>query len=313
MKVLVLTHMYPTHAHPENGIFVQQQVESLKREGIDIHVLHVDVKKTRFLYPWSIVPFIKEIYKNSYDLIHAHYVFAGIIARSEFRVPVIVTHHGDEAFYGWQSGLCKIVSQMVDYSIVVSDQIKRSINVKHAEVIPCGVDYNLFFPTDKDEARSILGLPKDQKLILFAGDKSKPLKRFDLAQAAVERLKNNHLDAELVTAYKLPYGLIPLYMNACDVLLLPSEREGSPQVVKEAMACNLPVVSTDVGDVKQVFEGVDGCYICERNTEDIAAKLYTVLKRGERTNGRKLTSRYEIGSIAKRIISVYEKLLKESS
>jgi glycosyltransferase involved in cell wall biosynthesis len=118
------------------------------------------------------------------------------------------------------------------------------------------------------------------------------------------------MDVDLVVAYKEPYERVPLYMNACDVIVVPSEYEGSPQVVKEAMACNLPVVSVDVGDVPDVLAGVEGCYVCHRDPTIIAEKVKLILEQPSRTNGREKTQRYELSSIAKRIIQVYEETLE---
>jgi glycosyltransferase involved in cell wall biosynthesis len=157
-------------------------------------------------------------------------------------------------------------------------------------------------------SREQLGLPKDKKLVLFAGDYLKRLKRFDIVNEAIDHLKADGTDVELVLAYKQPYEKVPLYMNACDVLVLPSEREGSPQVVKEAMACNLPVVASDVGDVKDVISGVENCFICTRDAMDIADKISKILFHPYRTNGREATRRYELSAIAKRIIGVYEEV-----
>ena len=309
MKILVVTHMYPSREHPESGIFVQQQVVSLQREGVDVDVLHVDVKKSKWLYLWSFVPLQRQVLTHRYDLVHAHYVFAGVVARSQFRFPVVLTHHGDEAFYGWQAPLCRLMSRLVDKTIVVSEQIKESIGLESSAVIPCGVDFDMFKPMDKRWAREQAGLPADKKLVLFVGDYTKRLKRFDIVQDAVAQLKARGMDVDLVVAYKQTYEKVPLYMNACDVLVLPSEREGSPQVVKEAMACNLPVVSVDVGEVPDILAGVEGCHISPRDPTSIAEKLALILERCDRTNGREKTRRYELSSIARRIVKVYEEVV----
>lgn len=309
MKILVFTHMYPSSQHPENGIFVQQQVESLRREGIDVDVLHVDVKKSRWLYLWSFVPFLKQVLTQRYDLVHAHYVFAGVVARSQMRFPLVITQHGDEAFYGWQAPLCRIVSRFSDATIAVTQEIRKSVGTKNCFVIPCGVDFDLFRPVPQLWARTELNLPSDKKLVLFVGNVPEYRKRFDLVKDAVVKLQQRGLNVELVIAYKLPYQRVPLYMNACDVLVLPSEREGSPQVVKEAMACNLPVVVASVGDVPDVLSGVDGCYLCERTVDDVTEKTLLALEWGARTNGRQATQRYELQSIARQIIEVYKKVL----
>jgi glycosyltransferase involved in cell wall biosynthesis len=152
-------------------------------------------------------------------------------------------------------------------------------------------------------------LPADKKLVLFVGDYTKRLKRFDIVQDAVAQLKARAMDVDLVVAYKQMYEKVPLYMNACDVLVLPSEREGSPQVVKEAMACNLPVVSVDVGEVPDILAGFEGCHISPRDPTSIAERLALILERCDRTNGREKTRRYELSSIARRIVKVYEEVV----
>ena len=310
MKILVVTHMYPSREHPENGIFVQQQVASLEREGVDVDVLHVDVKKSKLLYPWSFVPLQARTLARRYDLVHGHYVFAGVVARSQFRFPVVVTHHGDEAFFGWQAHLCRMVSRVADKSIVVTEEIKRSIGLESSIVIPCGVDFDAFKPMDRRLAREQLGLPADKKLVLFVGNYPERRKRFDIAEDAVAQLKAKGMDLELVVAYKQVYEKVPVYMSACDAMVLASEREGSPQVVKEALACNLPVVSVDVGDVPEVLAGVRECHVSPRDPTSVAERLALILDRCERSDGREKTRRYELGSIAKRIVKVYEEVLE---
>ena len=309
MKILVVTHMYPSREHPEHGIFVQQQVASLIREGVDIDVLHVDTKKSKWLYLWGFVPLQKQVLTHRYDLVHAHYVFAGVVARSQFRFPLVLTHHGDEAFYSWQAPLCRLMSRLADKTIVVTEAIKKSIGLESSVVIPCGVDFDVFKPMEKAEARQRLGLPAEKRLVLFVGRYTEYRKRFDIVEAAVAQLKRTGMDVDLIVSYKETYDRVPIFMNACDAMVLPSDREGSPQVVKEAMACNLPVVSVDVGDVPDILAGVRNCYVSPRDPAGVAEKLALILERCERSDGREKTRRYELGSIARRVIAVYEEVL----
>lgn len=304
--------MFPSQKHPENGIFIEQQVASLRKKGIDVEVLFVDVKPSRLNYIKSFRTFWKHIRRNnfSYDLIHAHYIFAGIVSRIQTKIPVVLTHHGDETFHGWQSYLCWITSRLVSKVIVVSQEMKTALGLENVSVIPCGVNCASFFPINKMDARRRLGLPIDKYLVLFAGDISKKLKRFDLVEEAVGILKSKEMNVELVIAYKKPYELIPYYMNACDVMILASEREGSPQVIKEALACNLSVISTDVGDVKEIFNNVNNCFISKREANDFAEKIAFVLQNNLKSNGREfIRMKYDTNVIADRLISIYNSVL----
>jgi glycosyltransferase involved in cell wall biosynthesis len=123
-------------------------------------------------------------------------------------------------------------------------------------------------------------------------------------------LQAKRQDVELLLAYKQPYEMMPVYMNAADVFLFPSEREGSPQVIKEAMACNLPIVAAPVGDVPAVFDGVHGCYLAARNAEEIAERAYYILDNVQRSNGRTKIANYEGQYIARKIMQVYSSLVK---
>ena len=297
--------MYPSIEHPENGIFVKEQVDSLIREGIDVDVLFCDVKKTKWLYLLSVFYLWKKILINKYDLIHAHYVFAGIAARLQFILPIVVTHHGEETFHTYQKYLCWIISRLVDRTIVVSQQMKDALGLKEIYVIPCGIDFQKFYPRIKSECKKNLRLNDNKRYILYAGDISKSLKRFDLVKDAVEILKKDRNDVELLIAYKRPYEEIALYMNAADVFIFPSEREGSPQVIKEALACNLPVIASNAGDINNIFLDVNGCYIVERDAVIIAEKADFVLNNIKSSDGRDKIRRYELNEIAKQIIGVY--------
>lgn len=206
--------------------------------------------------------------------------------------------------------MCRLMSRLADKTIAVTEPIRRSIGVESAAVIPCGVDFEIFKPMDKRWAREQLGLAADKKLVLFVGDYPKQLKRFDIVEGSVAHLKSRGVDAELVVAYKQIYEKVPVYMSACDAMVLASEREGSPQVVKEAMACNLPVVSVDVGDVADVLAGVRGCHLSPRDPASVAERLALILERCQRSDGREKTRRYELGSIARRIVEVYEEVLE---
>ena len=208
----------------------------------------------------------------------------------------------------WQAWVCRAFTRFFDSVIVVSEEMRTRLNVPDAHVIPCGVDMSLFKPAEMLAARDALGLPHDRKLVLWAGEYRRPEKRFELVSQAIALLKQSVPDVELVVLSNKPHSTVPDHLNACDVLVLTSDAEGSPMVVKEAMACNVPVVSTPVGDVPQLFAGVDGHWLSSQEPADIAEKLRTALQYGKRTSGRERIARLDLNAISRDIISVYEQI-----
>lgn len=310
MRVLVVTNMYPTPDKPAFGTFVRDQVESLRALGVDVDVFFMDGKASRLNYLrafWGLRRWLGT--HAPYDLIHAHYVFSGLVALSQRRLPVVLTHHGIEVVLGWQGYLCRWVTPRADAVIVTSGVVKRALADDRAVVIPCGVDFGLFAPMPKEEARARLGLPRDAKLVLFAGE-PRPEKRLDIIQAAVQRLSVEDASVRLVVASDRPHQEVPLYMNACDALALASEFEGSPMVIKEAMACNLPIVSVNVGDVDEIIGDTEGCYLCARTPEDMADKLRLALAWDRRTDGRQRVMHLSLDATARQILAVYEGALR---
>lgn len=314
MKVLIVTGMYPTQDMPAFGTFVQEQVEALRKEGVEIDVFFVNGRKKKFNYLWAIFRLWAWLLTHRYDLIHAHYVFCGIIARTQFLYPIVLTHHGLEVFTGWQRFPSRIISRLVDKVILVSQEQKEKLGCTKAEIIPCGVDLDLFSPMPREEAQRRLNFPpSDKKLVLVVGDISRPEKRFDIVKSAVALAQERDPMIELVPVVGKPHDMIPLYMNAGDVLLLVSDAEGSPVVIKEAMACNLPIVSTPVGDVAELIGDTDGCYLCSQDAVDVSEKLGLALSYSERTNGREKIAHLEKGVIAKRVITLYQEVLSKKN
>jgi len=306
-RVLVVTNMYPTAQYPAFGTFVKTQVEGLRERGLAVDVFVVSRKKRRLSYLDGARRFRQRIRVNRYDLIHAHYVFSGIIARLQCRYPILLTHHGIEVLRGWTAPVSWIVSRLADRVIVTSEEMRRALGLPRADIIPCGVDLELFKPLPKQASRAQLHLPPDKKLVLFVGE-LRPEKRIDIIERAVAMLQREDECVELVVATGQSHENIPLYMSACDVLALASDYEGSPVVIKEAMACNLPIVSVDVGDVAQVIGGTEGCYICRREPADMARKLKMVLDEGQRTNGRHAVQCFASHATIDHLLRVYEEL-----
>jgi glycosyltransferase involved in cell wall biosynthesis len=303
--------MYPTPEMPSFGTFIREQVESLRALGVEVDVFFVNGRKNALNYLWAFPRFWAHILTHKYDLIHSHYLHVNILARTQLLRPLVITHHSGEVYDKRQKYLSRLISPLADKIIAVSEETKRVGHLDKAEVIPCGINLNLFSPMSQKEARKSLGLPMDRKLVLWAGEYFRPVKRFDIVEKAMALLKERMPGVELVLVSGKPLSEVPAYMSACDVLLLVSDKEGSPMVVKEAMACNLPIVSVPVGDVPEVIGGTEGCFLCSQDPHDVADKLVLALQWGRKTDGRKNIQQMDIGNIGRRIITVYEELLNE--
>jgi len=321
MNVLIVTNMYPKPERPAFGTFVKEQVDSLKEAGIQVDVFDFDGSGGAGQYLKVAGRLGRTLQDKRYDLIHAHYGLTGMVARLQTGCPIVITFHGsdlmgtvDSHFRYTVSGtvvshISKIAGLMATKCIVVAETLKSKLWLKSAVTIPMGVDISLFVPMPQNEARAQLGLTSNNRRVLFVANPKNLIKRFDIAKAAVQLLKQDGLDVELLPIYDVPHHQIPKYMNACDVLALTSMHEASPCVVKEAMACNLPIVSADVGDVAERIAGVDGCYLCERTPQDVAIKLRRVLESNFQPDCRSKIIELSLQNIAQRVITVYEQVL----
>lgn len=307
MNVLVLTNMWPIPEAPAFGTFVHEQVEGLRRRGISVDVLFVNGKANRLNYALGFPRLWRRLAGQRYDLIHAHYVFSGLIARGQWQVPVVVSFHGAGEMVGVQGRLCRWLAPRVDGCTVTSPEHYQQLDYSPARIIPCGVDLNLFRPGDRAAARRRLGLPPGKPLVLFCGE-PRPEKRVPLIEAAVGWLQAERPEVELIKAINRPHDEVPVWMQAADALVLVSDYEGSPVVIKEAMACNLPIVATAVGDIPALFGGLPGHFLVQQDKAEIAAALGRALDHGP-TAGREAIARLSLSATADGILELYRDVL----
>jgi glycosyltransferase involved in cell wall biosynthesis len=308
MRVLMLTNMYPHEADASFGTFVFEQVRALRVLGVEVDVLFVNGRQSQLNYLVGYPRLWRQLALVRYDLIHAHYVFSGLIARAQGRVPVVQSFHAPGQMETYQGWLCKRLAPHVAAVIVTSADHKRRLGYDPTHIIPCGVDLELFAPMARDQARAAVGWSGSHSVVAWVGD-PRPEKRVDLAHATYQVLRQQRPDVELKVVSKVPHADIPAYLNAADVLLLTSDHEGSPVIIKEAMACNLPIVATAVGDVPEVIGNVAGCYLAEQTPADLAAKVALALDFGGRTRGREAIAHLQTGEEARRILALYQEVL----
>jgi glycosyltransferase involved in cell wall biosynthesis len=320
MKVLTVTAIYPTPQQPEYGAFIRAQVESLSKAGVQMDVFVISGQNRKLMYLDGVRQLPQHIAKN-YDVVHAHYSFSGFVARTQFKTPVVVslmgsdllgnvTDDGKMASYSWLlKWSAGVLSRTVDAVIVKSDEMAANVPVK-THVIPNGVDFRTFHPIDRSKARAALKLAQDKTYVLFAAKPKNTRKGFDVAEAAFNQVAKGDPYMELVIAHQETQERLALYFNACDVLLFPSLQEGSPNTVKQAMACNLPIIASDVGDISQLFANAARSVVCERNADAFANALRNLLQSRDRSNGREAIAHLGEAAVAKQVIGVYESVLR---
>lgn len=290
--------------------FIVEQAEALCRSGCGVEFFGVTGKGIKGYL--KCLPELKQKIKVfSPDIVHAHYGLSGLLACLQRKVPVVVTFHGSDINDAKVLPLSRIAMRLSARSIFVSKKnIKRARPPrKKSSLLPCGIDLSETQLTPRVEARARMGLKADEQCVLFAGAFDNAVKNAPLAQAAVALLSG----VKLIELKGYTREQVTLLMCAVDAFLMTSFTEGSPQVIKEAMACGCPIVSVDVGDVAERIEGIDGCYIAERTPEDIAEKLRMALALRERTNGREriLSLGLTNDLVAERLINIYAQVLRK--
>jgi glycosyltransferase involved in cell wall biosynthesis len=325
IRVLMVTAMYPTPEAPHSGTFIKSQVESLG--GVDIvpTVLHLRGRSPlKYLVGmWRVLGAAEP---SRFDVVHGHYGYCGIVARAQWRLPVVVSFLGDDLLgTPGRSGRPTLTSRLVvlvnrvlarsaDAIIVKSDEMKRALGRglrTPVEVIPNGVDMRLFRPLPRAEARQRLGLDATARYVVFPADPAIPRKAFGVVAEAAARLHTQGTPVEVLPVFGRPHSDMVDYYNAADVVVLPSIWEGSPNAIKEAMACGVPIVATPVGDVPMLFASTPGHWIVERTPSAIAHAIRQALDLPiGRTDGPETIAWLSLERIAARVRAVYERVLR---
>ena len=321
MRICMVTNMYPYPERPSYGAFIKSQIDSIKALGHEVEILFINGKTSRWNYVAAVWQLRRMLKRSAFDIVHAHYGMSGIVALSQAMAPVVISFCGDDLL-GSPNGqggltplsriyvmLSRIAARFSDEIIVKSEEMRGRLLMgdrSRTHVIPNGVDFDRFHPIDSGQARRSLGLGKEKRYVLFPSTPYEKRKRIDLAENAMKHLEAEFPDAELLIVYHQPQDVLPTYMSACDALVMTSDWEGSSNVVKEAMACDLPVVTVDAGDAWAVIRGVKACFCVARDPAQIAEGLAAVLRLGSRSDGRLRTSALELSIVARSVVKVYQ-------
>jgi teichuronic acid biosynthesis glycosyltransferase TuaC len=330
LRILAITNIYPCPDRPWLGTFVEQQVTGLQSVGVEVKVLYFNRKKEGPVIYYRMGSTIAQaLAAFQPHLLHVMYggVMADRITRRAWSVPAVVTFHGSDLLGENLSGRWrKLISRFGIWSswraarrasgvVVVARHLEKAlpedVDRRKIRVIPCGIDMARFKPMDQEACRQKLGWAAGTFHVLFPANTGDPVKRPWLAQAAVQALNKQHgVKVELHILSGVPYADVPLWINGSDALILTSLHEGSPMVVKEALACAVPVVSVDVGDVAERIAGIDGCHLVGTEPGDIARGLLAVWRRKRRVDSTNFNQALSIGTIAERLKDFYGELLQ---
>ena len=283
-----ITHVCPPKQSTDHG-----EQQEISRNGLDYLKLYRDVLKRSI---------------GQYDIVHANFGLTAPHAIAQPHRPVVLSLWGSDitGSVGYLSMKC---SRFCDEVIVMSSEMDERLG-GGAHVVPHGIDLDHFRPMPQESARDDVGWSHNKKHVFFPYDPSRDVKNYPLAERVTEAVDRKlPSDVKLHVIFGVDHSSIPVYMNAADALLLTSFREGSPNTVKEALACELPVVATDVGDVRKQLAGVDPSRVCTSEPE-LARALAKVLERRERSDGREHVQHLSIERMGERIIDIYRRALK---
>lgn len=281
MRVLVVASFNKGHFAP----FIIEQAEALKEQGCEIEFFGLQGKGLRGYL--NNVPQLKQkIREFRPDVIHAHYGLSGLFANLQREIPVVTTYHGSDINDKSALPFSIMAIRLSGWNIFVSRKIIEIAKPKkNYSLLPCGIDLHELQQMNKSEARQRMNLEANKRYVLFSGAFDNEVKNAPLARKAMEEL----CDPGVVLLELKGYSReeVTLLMCAVDALLMTSFTEGSPQVIKEALACGCPIVSVDVGDVKERIDGVDGCYVAEtRHATELASLLQNAMGFEGKTKGR---------------------------
>jgi glycosyltransferase involved in cell wall biosynthesis len=306
MRVLVVTNLVPDRATPQRGRWVRDQVAAIRARGIEVEEFGFPRGRSNYLPAARRLRAL--LRRERFDLVHAHYGLAGWVARVAGARPLLVTFHGTDVRHpivgplsrrlAWQADLTSAVSR----ALFAAEEGRPGLPpVPGSAVLPCGPALERFGPAPRAAARAALGLDPVGRYLLFPADPARPEKRHDRAAALAAAA-----EAQLLTGGSIEPEAMATWMNAADAVLVTSDHEGFGMAAIEALACDVPVLSTPVGIAPYLLAGIDGCLCAPFDAERWAAAARPHLAASDpRVAGAERAATLAAGPMADRAIEVY--------
>jgi teichuronic acid biosynthesis glycosyltransferase TuaC len=310
VRVLVVTNMYPTRERPALGSFVRDQVEALRRRG-DVDVELFTFPPGAREYPRAAVALRRRFRGRRFDIVHVHFGLTAWPALLARLGPVVVTLHGNDLFVARSRRVTVTALPFTALTAAVSREFSANLpgagTERRVAVLPMGIDLERFRPIPRAEARERLGLPPDEPCLLFPHDPARPLKRFDRAREAAG-------DTRLLTMGSVPFDEVPLWINASNAVLVPSQAEGFGLSVIEATACGVPAFATPVAIHPVVLGDLAGAYCAPWDGDAWREALRAPLAAADpRVDGRARASLFSADRMAARVVAAWRDVLEERS
>ncbi|MCR9010687.1 glycosyltransferase family 4 protein [Gabonibacter chumensis] len=311
MKVL-----FVSSGNSDRGIspIIRNQGDSLEKEGCRIEYYTIEGKGF-WGYLKNVLPLRRFLKQYDFDIVHAHYSLSVFVASLAGAKPLIASLMGSDVQAGcYYKYVIRVFTFLFSWKVIIvkSEDMKKMSGIRKVLVIPNGVSLERFKPLDKTESRKRLGWDLNRKHLLFAADPGRYEKNYSLVESAINVINDANIQIHFLK--NIPNAETLFWYNAADVVLLASLWEGSPNAIKEAMACNCPIVATRVGDIEWLLNNEEGCFLTNFNVDDCVEQIQNALcfcQENDKTNGRKRISDLglESKSIAKRIIEIYNNIL----
>jgi glycosyltransferase involved in cell wall biosynthesis len=295
--------------------FFESQIRALEAVGVECTALGVpgefEPGSYRSLTDYlRYAPQVLDHSLDGYDVVHANWGLLGPFALAQPTRPVVLTLWGSDVMSDrrWLTETSRFSARHADATVLPSEAMRPALDGAGEQFhVPFGVDLDRFRPLDREAARERVGWTTDDPVALFPYDPSRPEKGYDRAERVVERAD---VDVDLRTVTGVPHDRMPDYMNASDVLLVTSRRESGPMVVKEAAACDVPVVSTDVGFVRETLSSVSHTYVRDEEAA-LAEALESAIEGPRRSDARATLEGLGLETMGERLAGVYERVLAE--
>lgn len=306
MRVLVVTNLTPDERAPQRGQWVHDQVEEIRRRGVEVELFGFPPGRDQYLPATRRLRAL--LRRERFDLVHAHYGLAGWVAKLAGASPLLVTFHGTDVRHAVVGALSRRLARRVELAAAVSRSLFAAEDgrpglppVPGRAVLPCGPELGRFRPLPRAEARRRLGLDPERGFLFFPANPARAVKRHDRAAALAAAC-----GAELRNGGAIEPDLMPLWINAASAVLVTSDREGFGLAAVEALACDVPTLSTPVGVAPYALAGLDGCLCAPFERDAWAAVARRHLEREDpRVAGTARAATLSAGRMAERVIEAY--------